>query len=326
MPGKPAALPWTTRALFALIPLLLLGVVAEVGARLFGRAVLATRAATLPPLQNPEAGRRPVTSDPEATLKVLCVGDSWTFGMQMEDAEAYPGQLQTELREQHGIAGQVVNLGKPGADSFRAARVLRSQLPGNPAHLVIVQIGANQDRDPYDGDTSTGGMFTWTLHAALNHLATYRLLTQVVAHTRVMNDSRLNDQGGGEGIPLEGHEDVLFHTLDVNIGLMEDMALATGAQLLLVTYGLPTSIPARCSDTTHMVNEWIRDIAWQRDLPLVDMGLYYAVHGIPASWTLGADDDVPCSRLDPHPDARGYHLYAEQIGAWIAEHERELRR
>jgi hypothetical protein len=136
----------------------------------------------------------------------------------------------------------------------------------------------------------------------------------------------LNDKCEGEGVPFRDHEAVLFHTLDVNIGLMEDMALATGAQLLLVTYGLPASIPARCADTTHVINEWIREIAWRRDLPLVDMGQYYVVHEVSATWTLGAAEDVPCAQIDPHPDARGYHLYAEQIGAWIAAHDGELRR
>ena len=319
-------LPWTTRATFALIPLLALFGLAEAGARLFGRAVLASRRQDMPPLPDPEASQRPLADDPGAGLTVVCVGDSWTFGMQKRDEQAYPGQLQAVLREQHGIAARVANLGKPGADSFRAARMLRGQLPQLPADLVVVQIGANLDRSPCEEDASAGSMFAWTLHAALNHLATYRLLTQIVAHARVLDDTRLNDQGGGEGVPLRDHEAILFHTLDVHIGLMEDMALATGAQLLLVTYGLPASIPARCADTTHVINEWIREIAWRRDLPLVDMEQYYAVHDIPASWTLGAAEDVPCARIDPHPDARGYQLHAQEIGAWIAAHEGELGR
>jgi hypothetical protein len=56
------------------------------------------------------------------------------------------------------------------------------------------------------------------------------------------------------------------------------------------------------------------------------MGQVYVDRGIPGSMTLNAADHVPCARMDPHPDADGYRLYAEQIGAWILEHQDELTR
>lgn len=321
-------LSWPKRLLFGLVPLALLLVGVEVAARLVGQAVLCSRQEPLPAIAFPENIRRPVNRDPGADLTVLCVGDSWTFGMQMEPQQAYPGQLQSRLREKHGLAVQVHNLGMPGSSSFRTARMVRSHLSSMPADLIVLQVGANADFVNAEEGAGAGGLLAWSLRSSLRHLASYRMLVQVVARGRVMNDDRLinlEDEARGP-MHFRSNQDALRRTLGANIGRIHDMALVTDAELLLVTYGVPPSVFARCSDSTHVVNEWIRDIAAARGLPLVDMGQLYIDRGIPGSMTLNAADHVPCAQLDPHPDADGYGLYAEQISAWIAEHQEDLTR
>ncbi len=323
-PQRPA-LPWRRRLAYALLPLLLLLGAVEGAARVWGRAVLRSRQAELSPIPYPESVRRAVEVDPEAELSVMCVGDSWTFGIQLPPELSYPGQLEAALREQWGLRAQVFNLGKPGSSSYRAARMVRSQLPRLPADLIVLQVGANADVLAYEDEAEPGGLFVWSLRSGLRHLASYRLLAQLVARGRVAGDARLHDlEVEAQPMGFTGNEAALRRTLAVNIGLVHALALASDAQLLLLTYGLPPSVYRRCQDSIHVVNDWVREIAAQRGLPLVDMGQLYVDRNIPATMTLRGHDQVPCSQLDPHPDASGYQLYARELGAWIAEHREEL--
>ncbi len=327
-PLRRRTLSWRRRLLYGLVPLAVLLLVVELGARVAGQAVMRTRQQPLPAIAKPENIRRPVTMDPGAALSVLCVGDSWTFGMQMQPEQAYPGQLQVLLRDEHGLAAEVHNLGKPGSSSFRAARMVRSQLPVLPADLIVLQVGANADFVGAEDDAGAGGLLAWSLRSSLRHLASYRMLAQVVARGRVMNDDRLDnieDESQGP-MHFRRNYEALQRTLGVNIGRIHDMALVSDTQLLMVTYGVSSKVYERCSDSTHVKNEWIRAIAAERGLPLVDMGQLYIDRDIPGSMTLNAADHVPCAQLDPHPNAAGYRLYAEQIGAWILDHQDELTR
>ncbi|MBK8977870.1 MAG: hypothetical protein IPM29_18335 [Planctomycetes bacterium] len=75
---------------------------------------------------------------------VLCVGDSFTFGMGASSpAAAYPAQLEARLQRELGPRWHVVNGGTPGFDSLAVATGLDQQLAEHRPDVVCVMVGIN---------------------------------------------------------------------------------------------------------------------------------------------------------------------------------------
>ncbi len=76
--------------------------------------------------------------------RVLCLGDSNTYGLWLERDQAYPQQLEAVWNETAGEAKiEVLNLGFPGTNSSRLRRDFARMLETFEPDLVIVLIGAN---------------------------------------------------------------------------------------------------------------------------------------------------------------------------------------
>jgi lysophospholipase L1-like esterase len=65
------------------------------------------------------------TSKPKGVRRVLCLGDSRTFGYQVAQNECYPAQLQQLWQEKHPNSRlEVLNTGFPGYSSYQGLRYL----------------------------------------------------------------------------------------------------------------------------------------------------------------------------------------------------------
>ena len=80
-------------------------------------------------------------------LTVLCVGDSFTYGMGAPRGESYPDHLQEMLRP----TVRVVNRGWPGANSALMAAYLPAWLAEEEPDLVLVMAGINNKHNPLGG-------------------------------------------------------------------------------------------------------------------------------------------------------------------------------
>lgn len=88
-------------------------------------------------------------SAPEGVVRILAVGDSWTFGLGVDLPDTWPKQLENALRER-GIAAEVINAGVSGYSTLTYAKVLKKYYPIFRPQAVIVMTCAN---DP-GGDIS----------------------------------------------------------------------------------------------------------------------------------------------------------------------------
>src|SRR5262249_9907780 len=81
--------------------------------------------------------------------RILCIGDSSTYGLGASDRErqSYPSQLQRILSGANASRVQVVNLGLPGINSSQALLVLESNLDRYRPSLVLACAGVN---DPWN--------------------------------------------------------------------------------------------------------------------------------------------------------------------------------
>jgi lysophospholipase L1-like esterase len=83
-------------------------------------------------------------------FRILCLGDSSTYGTGASDRDkySYPAQLQ-ELLDKSGMCGkfEVINLGLPGENSSQLLGGLEKNISRYKPDMLIVMIGIN---DPWD--------------------------------------------------------------------------------------------------------------------------------------------------------------------------------
>lgn len=111
-----------------------------------------------------------------ASKRMLCFGDSITFGFGVGNEDTYPAVLAA-LLEPLGI--EVRNAGVTGYTSYQALRWLRRQLKSQRVDEVTLLIGWNDSTLRPITDAEFGERLkysTWTADQALRRLAIYRLM------------------------------------------------------------------------------------------------------------------------------------------------------
>ena len=86
--------------------------------------------------------------DPNA-YRILCIGDSSTFGFGTDDPgrESYPARLKQILQQSNEKAVQVFNCALPGINSSQALRIFKKEIQRLQPHLVLICAGVN---DPWN--------------------------------------------------------------------------------------------------------------------------------------------------------------------------------
>lgn len=241
---------------------------------------------------------------------VLCVGDSNTFGIWVDPAESYPGQLERLLDERAADGPhRVVNVGVPGRSSGRVLAALGDDLDAFEPDILLVLAGFN-DR------------WTWTPPAGapqgrddppwIEELRLTRLL-------RVVADrARGKDDFSPEGEDPPGPRDRLGRPLDpdnvdyatpvqedrataqnlASLTSMVEMARARGVPIVLLTY------PAG-RDAYGAANEAARRVAADLRVPLIDVRRWFE------TGTRGREEELFFH--DQHPREPGYEVMARLV-------------
>src|SRR5206468_2090726 len=86
-----------------------------------------------------------------ATLRVLALGDSQTFGNGLDLADTWPKQLEGMLQNVNGGPWwEVVNAGIPGTDTWQHEIVLGRLLDTIHPHAVVLALYVNDVAPRYD--------------------------------------------------------------------------------------------------------------------------------------------------------------------------------
>jgi hypothetical protein len=80
----------------------------------------------------------------KAQSRVVAIGDSYTYGWGVEDSQAWPKVLETELRRR-GIDVEIANLGRPGAGPDQYARITEDAMPVLKPGWIIVGLLQGDD-------------------------------------------------------------------------------------------------------------------------------------------------------------------------------------
>src|SRR5262249_20528957 len=77
-------------------------------------------------------------------LRIACVGDSWTFGMNVDQDRTYPSRLVARLRDAGAApAVDVQNYGVLGYSSFQGLQLLRSRVLDQHPDVVAIRFRMN---------------------------------------------------------------------------------------------------------------------------------------------------------------------------------------
>jgi lysophospholipase L1-like esterase len=167
-------------------------------------------------------------------FRIICLGDSSTFGMNVDGADAYPQVLQRLLDERAPGHFEVLNLGVPGYSSRQGLELLRQQALTYQPDLVIFAFGTNDrfwrrtisdDQLIRLNQSVTGGLLL-RLRDAAEHVYIYRLVRR--AATTAAN------WVFGAPAPLAGQPRVSLTELPANIVAAHALLRPAGASLLIV--------------------------------------------------------------------------------------------
>lgn len=87
-------------------------------------------------------GGDPEVDSAPGEIRIVCVGDSHTYGVGVAARDAYPAELGRILHAR-GVPARVTNLGIPGQTSSQLRHALPTELARHRPDVVIVWTGAN---------------------------------------------------------------------------------------------------------------------------------------------------------------------------------------
>ena len=146
-------------------------------------------------------------ASPAQTLssrRLLCFGDSITFGFGVDDADSYPAQLAALL----GPSGiEVHNAGVTGYTSYQTLRWLRQQLKNQHVDEVTLLVGWNDGTQRPITDAEFGARLkasTSTADQILGNLAIYRLMKVTWLRRGLETESRAQKRTTAR-VPLDDY-------------------------------------------------------------------------------------------------------------------------
>lgn len=257
------------------------------------------------PLVRVAMSRERDLADPTATLTVLCVGDSNTYGLHLPRVYAYPALLQAALGLRYEQPVNVINRGIPGQNSAQVAAGLEQDLAELSPDLVLILVGINDtwNTDGQDlGWSSFWGQLklvrlTRVLLTGVTTASTFEVSTDdsgEIVVDRGEGTRRINqgDEPDAPGLAGDALADVLIPGLKKALSACRD----EGSLPVLMTY-------AENQGPFAEVNELIRKLAADEQVLLIDHARVFEQHFASQGY-----DNLMFG--DHHPNARGYKLMA----------------
>lgn len=239
-----------------------------------------------------------VLPKPPGLVRVLCVGDSCTYGTGVRRQDAVPGALERLLGE--GV--DVVNAGVPGYTAFQASRYLEARGLALEPDVVVFTAGFNDARS-WDGlsdaehaarlDARTRG-----LAALAAHSRAVQILQQAFKRTDgAMATDVTRAERTRKRVPVEDYEVLLARA--------GELARGAGARILYVLWPVRSTV----EDGRHSEHQRaLQAFCARTGAALVD-----------PTAALAADPDGVFLFDDVHMTPKGYGLVARSIAARLHE-------
>lgn len=265
------------------------------------------------------AGLRVHPVEPDAVLKVLVLGDSFTFGVGARTHETWPAHLQRTLKEK-GISVQVINAGVMGYDTLSQLRFAKELLPRYEPDIVLLgflvnDLMTNRERSekPVNATSSPPRWSPARLHIV--PFAKRILLNSDWLYTRLYLSTSRADFFRS---PPPAH---VQKQLEVTVSLLSDLAdeiHRQGAQFSIVSIpqqiqlvgsgrALPDDIDLSFANQYIANHDSLRSVQWIETTETIKQ-------------TAERSDQPLYFRLDGHLTALGYRTVGLEVADALAAH------
>jgi lysophospholipase L1-like esterase len=265
-------------------------------------------------------------------LRVLCLGDSNTYGLYLKPHQSWPVQLEARWNETVTAPKiRVFNLGYPGTNSSRLLRDFDRMLATFRPDFTIVMVGVNDFWTTPVHPTQEPEQGNELVRFVERYSRLYRLV-YMAARTRDASEAEAAEELLVPRAPLRGERmelrkeatfggesfDLGYSRLSEPMGekALEGMrrnlegivqrARDGETQLVLMTY------PAQSTGFYSMASRKTRRIARRTETPLIHLRSVFA----------SRCSDAACRELlfgDGHPNADGYAFVAELVSEKIRQ-------
>lgn len=248
--------------------------------------------------------------------RILCLGDSNTYGLYLADrAQAYPQQLERLWNESVPTPRiEVLNLGYPGINSSWLRHDLPRMLETFRPDVVIMMVGSNDFWTAPVPVTEPENLPGRIVQFLQRHSRVYQLtymLHRALDQRQLEVIYPVQEDGGSSGKARYGdieftlgfregpRQDDHDRRLEENLRALAEYARAFGVEPVFMTY------PSRMWNYGD-ASRFIRAAAADGDTRLIDLAAVFEPEC----------PNEPCPDwlyADHHPTVRGYHLIAETL-------------
>jgi len=262
-------------------------------------------------MRNPEV---PVERGPN-DFRVLCLGDSITFGWGVRYEEAYPtllAELLREARPEREI--QVLNASCSGYSIYQGHEMLRRRGLRYRPDVVTIWFGWN-DKFPWDGMTDAEHARLFAREHLLTLSATYRVLAYALRRNEheAERKERKEEKEGLPRVPLPEYQARLREM--VEMARASESSPGRGARVVLIQGCFRDQMrsPRRRVGPPKLdaYQQATAEIAEQLDVPMLPLCDVLTEAG------LGKKDFLDWGHLSP----KGLRVVADSLFALMAEHE-----
>lgn len=266
-------------------------------------------------------------------VRILCLGDSFTYGVGAERGKSYPRQLQERLDKESKCRIQVINRGVPGLNSGYIREHFEEDVLRFRPHVVLFMGGINNHWNATNAfiaeDNPTVGE---RVQAVLSEFRLYKLVwfnayrfkhrKSAAAAARESGDSYAMEKSiyenndsfaDGHVVVDNGRRKLIRYQVESqefqstvasrrlvrDVEVMHDIARRTGTDFIVMTY--PNPMP---------IHPDLLRVADARSIPVIDHKAWF--------YTRIPERDMPGyfyeeNFLWSHPNAKGYAVMADRI-------------
>jgi len=192
-----------------------------------------------------------------SSYRILCVGDSSTYGLgaSNRDKYSYPAQLNSILSKANQNKIQVFNKGLPGINSSQTLKILKENIKNIAPDLILVCTGIN---DPWNYENSNIFKFyksTSIFHKIRLQFKFYISKLKTVRFIKLLTINLKKNKNFKEAIPDFNNQTInknhkllpnnketsraLYETLKFNFLKMKQLAIKNNCKIYFLEYHAP---------------------------------------------------------------------------------------
>jgi hypothetical protein len=255
---------------------------------------------------------------PEGELRILLVGDSFTYGAFVDDSSTLPVQLERQLEDACGPA-TVINAGLGGSTIVGQAALALRGLRASP-DLVLLMFYENDVQDlthplwpqlESNREVKSRPPLSWVYPVA-RRTALWNLLLKVRAKAR-------NRAGKSAQAIWDRDADSVVTSLrreyTDRLYALHDSLAQKEVPLAVAVYPSHHSV---WDSTLNGQLEWLADMLSAREIPWWDFSPVLRESALP-------DTSLYFLPLDGHPRPIGYRMAADSLSDWLLEQDAVAR-